>query len=122
MALVWSEHRALARIEQRLRASDPELAAMLAVFNRISRCEPGPSAERLSLWRPRFGRIAGGAGIVLVAALLVLGVILLNGGARPLPAAGALALLVLSGFVPQAGCPKPGARGTSGGGRNRLAR
>jgi hypothetical protein len=121
MALVWSEHRALARIEQRLCASDPGLAAMLAVFNRISRCEPGPAAERLSPWRPGLNRIVGGVAIVLVAALLVFGVILLGGAARPLPSAGALALLVLPGFVPRADCRKPWTRAASGGGRNRLA-
>ena len=45
MALAADEERALARIEEELRRSDPRLAAKLSMFNRLTRSEAMPQRE-----------------------------------------------------------------------------
>jgi hypothetical protein len=47
MALAADEERALSRIEEELRRSDPKLAAKLAMFNRLTRSEAMPQRELL---------------------------------------------------------------------------
>jgi hypothetical protein len=48
MTLAAGEQRALAKIEEVLRRSDPKLAAMLSTFNRLARSEEMPRREFLS--------------------------------------------------------------------------
>jgi Protein of unknown function (DUF3040) len=48
MALAADEERALSRIEEELRRSDPKLAAKLAMFNRLTRSEAMPQRELLT--------------------------------------------------------------------------
>ena len=48
MALAADEERALSRIEEELRRSDPKLAAKLAMFTRLTRSEAMPQRELLT--------------------------------------------------------------------------
>jgi hypothetical protein len=48
MALAADEERALSRIEEELRRSDPKLATKLAMFNRLTRSEAMPERELLT--------------------------------------------------------------------------
>jgi len=48
MTLAAGEQRALTKIEEVLRRSDPKLAAMLSTFNRLARSEEMPRREFLS--------------------------------------------------------------------------
>ena len=48
MALAADEERVLSRIEEDLCRSDPKLAAMLSMFNRLTRSEAMPSRELLA--------------------------------------------------------------------------
>jgi hypothetical protein len=48
MALAADEERALSRIEEELRRSDPKLAVKLAMFNRLTRSEAMPERELLT--------------------------------------------------------------------------
>src|ERR1700749_3075065 len=48
MALAADEERALSRIEEELRRSDPRLAAKLSMFNRLTRSEAMPQRELLT--------------------------------------------------------------------------
>jgi DUF3040 family protein len=48
MALAADEERALSRIEEELRRSDPKLAAKLAMFNRLTQSEAMPQRELLT--------------------------------------------------------------------------
>jgi Protein of unknown function (DUF3040) len=57
MSLAPEEQHELARIENRLRFSDPKLALRLEAFARKPSRGRGPARERLSPWRPRAGRL-----------------------------------------------------------------
>lgn len=62
MALAADEERALSRIEEELRRSDPNLAAKLAMFNRLTRSEAMPQRELLTA-PSRLRRLRARAGI-----------------------------------------------------------
>jgi Protein of unknown function (DUF3040) len=57
MSLAPEEQHELARIENRLRFSDPKLALRREAFARKPSRGRGPAGERLSPWRPRAGRL-----------------------------------------------------------------
>src|ERR1700759_5017001 len=61
MALAADEERALSRIEDDLRRSDPKLAAKLAMFNRLTQSEAMPQRELLTA-PSRLRRLFDGAG------------------------------------------------------------
>jgi hypothetical protein len=52
MSLAPGEQRALTRIEEDLRRSDPRLAAMLATFTLPLHCRAAARWEQLARWRP----------------------------------------------------------------------
>ena len=113
MSLPVAQQRVLNHIEDALRASEPRLTSMYAIFARLSAGEP-VQAERLIRRRPRW-RHAGTAmyAIVLVpvmfAAILVGA--LLGGGARNTGACEAS--YSVGGVSPLAGrpaCPGPAAK------------
>jgi hypothetical protein len=62
MALAADEERALSRIEEELRRSDPKLAAKLAMFNRLTRSEAMPERELLTA-PGRLRRLSARAGV-----------------------------------------------------------
>jgi hypothetical protein len=62
MALAADEERALSRIEEELRRSDPKLAAKLAMFNRLTQSEAMPQRELLTA-PSRLRRLFASAGI-----------------------------------------------------------
>ena len=62
MALAADEERALSRIEEELRRSDPKLAAKLAMFNRLTRSEAMPQRELLTA-PGRLRRLSARAGV-----------------------------------------------------------
>ena len=62
MALAADEERALSRIEEELRRSDPKLAAKLAMFNRLTRSEAMPQRELVTA-PGRLRRLSARAGV-----------------------------------------------------------
>lgn len=62
MALAADEERALSRIEEELRRSDPKLAAKLAMFNRLTRSEAMPQRELVTAPGP-LRRLSARAGV-----------------------------------------------------------
>jgi hypothetical protein len=62
MALAADEERALSRIEEELRRSDPKLAAKLAMFNQLTRSEAMPERELLTA-PGRLRRMSARAGV-----------------------------------------------------------
>jgi hypothetical protein len=87
MSLPASQRRALGIIEGRLRAADPHLASMFAIFARLSSGEPVPVEPlgfRRGLWRQR-PRLAACA-LVLIPVMflaLVVACALTGGPSRP---------------------------------------
>jgi hypothetical protein len=73
MSLAPGEEMMLSEIENRLRRSDPRLAARLAVFRRRALRGKGPVREFLSPWR---ARPLWAARLTLLAVLLCVGVVL----------------------------------------------
>jgi hypothetical protein len=60
MTLAAGERRALAKIEKRLRGSDPKLVARLSTFNRLTQAEEMPQRESLTA-PSRLRRLSAGA-------------------------------------------------------------
>jgi hypothetical protein len=87
MSLPTSQQRALGRIEVGLRAADPHLASMFAIFGRLNTGEP-VAAERLAKqlrlrWlRPRLGVFAAMLIPVMFIAMIVVAA-LAGGGLSP---------------------------------------
>jgi Protein of unknown function (DUF3040) len=72
MSLNHRQQHQLRRIESRLRRSEPHLAAMLIVFDRLAAGECLPAWERVSSRRDRIGAAATQACAVLIATAIVL--------------------------------------------------
>lgn len=73
MSLAPSEQRALAKIEDRLRTSDPRLAVMLATFTVLAAHRPAPHRPRRSR-----GRLRLTCTLAAIAATTILFVLLLT--------------------------------------------
>ncbi len=76
MSLAPGERQALARIEEKLRDSDPALAARIATFTELTRFGQVPRWKCLSPWRLRISRhlpigivLAGLGLLILIVAL-----------------------------------------------------
>ncbi len=85
MSLAPEEQRELARIENRLRFSDPKLALRLEAFARKPSRGRGPAGERLSPWRPGAGRLRLLLLVAVVAAVCMLGKTIISSIDHPAP-------------------------------------
>jgi hypothetical protein len=105
MSLPASQQRVLGSIEGKLRAADPHLASMFAIFARLNLGEP-VATERLAA-RPRLRwlppRLAVGAAVLIPAMFIAMVVVSALAGGRLSPgacagdhAAGASSILVRS--------------------------
>jgi hypothetical protein len=109
MSLAPSEQQILAEIENRLRRSDPGLAARLALFSRRAARRKGPVRERLSPWRAGHRHLMR---IVVVAATAVAAIVSIVLLARGSPGRGP------AGVIPMtraAWCPAQPAGCSPGG-------
>ncbi|WP_214367955.1 DUF3040 domain-containing protein [Pseudonocardia sp. H11422] len=91
------ERGVLARIEQDLTVSDPDLARLFSTLGQVRAGRPGPRSMRAAGVAPR---------VLLVAGLILL----LLGGASAIPVAGigvVLTMLALALAYTGAGAPRP---------------
>jgi hypothetical protein len=79
MSLPASQQRVLGSIEGRLKAADPHLASMFAIFGRLNVGEPEPQAERLvARLRLRWQRPRLAAGAVLLIPFMFIAMIVVS--------------------------------------------
>ena len=74
MSLNYRQQHQLHRIESRLRRSEPHLAAMLTVFDRLSAGQCLPAWEQVPVRRDRIGRAASqiARAVVIIAATVII--------------------------------------------------
>lgn len=120
MSLPARQQRALDGIEGALRVSEPRMAAMFAIFTRLTQDDGPAAAERLS--QPR-GRVSAGLrALVLVPvvfAMLITGAVMGGGG----HSSGCGVRLAAHGFTGRGVCGRLGAVSTTISGKSaRLIR
>jgi hypothetical protein len=109
MSLNYRQHRQLRRIESRLRESDPQLAAMLTVFGRLSAGQGMPARERAAT---RLDRMRQAAALIAKAAAAL-------AAATDLLVSAVLALLTALIMGSRARAPQPNRQQTGPGANGR---